>query len=200
MAVRGNWTRVAVDGDRCLVYGPRLGRLYLLALEESSKSSLQAVLGLRRFAFCEDLPDPVTRIVCDLSSLKAAAPVKIGFGLPIAYRLLHLSRNILPFAVTAKLVRALVRWRGRRLNLTLWEIGRLICGVESAVGIADCYPRALMTCYLCLRSNRDCELVIGTLAPTRKMHAWCSSDGQLAYEALPEHYMYRPLMIMPLKR
>jgi hypothetical protein len=157
------------------------------------------MLGLRSFTFCGNLPDPVTRIVCDLSSLKMAAPIKVGFGLASGYRLLHWSRNILPFAATAKVVGALARWRGRRSNLTLWEIGRLIRGVESAAGFADCYPRALMTCYLCLQSNRDCELVIGTLAPTRKMHAWCSSDGQLAYEAQPEHYMYRPLMIMPLR-
>ena len=77
-------------------------------------------------------------------------------------------------------------------------IGRLVHGVESAIGLADCYPRALLTAWLSLSHGLRCELVVGTLAPTRKMHAWCSIHGQLPYEALPEHYLYQPLLIMSL--
>lgn len=76
----------------------------------------------------------------------------------------------------------------------------MVHGIEQSLGYSDCYPRALMTLYLCLSSRRDCDLTIGLLAPTRKMHAWCSSEGQLPYEALPEHYMYQPLMVMNFSR
>jgi hypothetical protein len=76
---------------------------------------------------------------------------------------------------------------------TLSDIGRLVFEVERSAGIEDCYPRALLTLYLCLQAGHPCELLVGCLAPTRKMHAWCSSAGTLPYEALPEHYMYQPL-------
>jgi hypothetical protein len=41
--------------------------------------------------------------------------------------------------------------------------------------------------------GRGCVLAVGALAPTRKMHAWCSVDGVLPCEPLPEHYLYQVL-------
>jgi hypothetical protein len=88
--------------------------------------------------------------------------------------------------------------RSRTLPRTVSEIGRLVHAVEQAVGLTDCYPRALLTCYLCLTSGLRCELTVGTLAPTRKLHAWCSTGGALPYEPSPEHYLYRPLLVVAL--
>ena len=198
MTVGGSWTRVFVDGERCLVYGPSIGRLYLLAAHEARERHLQRLLGLRPFALRDDLADPVTRIVHDLSNLKAMPLVAASMSLRIAYRLVHRSRQLVPFAVMVAIVGRAAKRRLSGPQPTVSDIGRLVHGIEHAVGLTDCYPRALMTCYLCLKSGRSCELVVGALAPTRMMHAWCSTNGELPYEALPEHYMYRPLLVMTL--
>jgi hypothetical protein len=194
VTIRGSWTRVFVDRERCLVYGPSLGRLYLLDARQALDRHLQRLLGLRSLTLRDDLPDPALRIVHDLSNLKVEPLVAPPALLRIAYRALHLSRHLVPFRMMAAIVRRAARPRQPGPQLTVSDLGRQVHGIERAVGLADCYPRALITTYLCLKSGRSCELVVGTLAPTRKMHAWCSIDGQLPYEASPEHYMYRPLV------
>jgi hypothetical protein len=198
VAIRGSWARVFVDPERCLVYGPALGRLYLLSASHALEGPMQRVLGLHGFALDDELPDPAERIVHDRSSLNAVEPVAAPRSLRSLYRLLHYSRHLVPFRLAAAGVEFLARRSPARPAGEVADIGRQVHAVERATGIADCYPRALLTCYLCLRNGRGCELAIGTLAPTRKMHAWCSTAGQLPYEAMPEHYLYRPLLVLPL--
>jgi hypothetical protein len=198
VTARGSWTRVFVDSERCLVYGPSLGRLYLLDARHALDRNLQRLLGLRSLTLRDDLPDPASRIAHDLSNLKVRPFVVPPDSLRIAYRLLHISRHLLPLRMMAAMVRGAAKRAELRPAATVSDIGRLVHGIERAVGLADCYPRALITTYLCLKSGHSCELVVGTLAPTRKMHAWCSIDGQIPYEASPEHYMYQPLMVVSL--
>jgi hypothetical protein len=147
------------------------------------------------------------RFVCEFNSnsgdagrlnLRAMTLIAAPFSLRIAYRILLYSRHFVPFGMMVAIVRRTARARSAPPQPTVSDIGRLVHGIERAVGRADCYPRALMTCYLCLKNGRGCQVVVGTLAPTRKMHAWCSTDGELPYEASPEHYMYRPLLVMTL--
>ncbi|MGE0807063.1 MAG: lasso peptide biosynthesis B2 protein [Burkholderiaceae bacterium] len=233
-----------VDGCRSglhLIYGPRLGRLYLLPGERACDRTLQRMLGLRDEHRRDALIDPVERIVCDQAGLSPYASARVGAGLRVSYRFLHRSRRYLPFRAAAALVqRAARRARGdddgrghgyghghghgygygygydpaapgpadgidtlaaadaseaadASAAAELSRIGRRVRDLEQGLGLADCYPRALVTAYLCLLAGRDCTLTIGVLAPTRKMHAWCSTQALLPYEPLPEHYLYRPL-------
>jgi len=198
VTIGGSWTRVFVDDERCLVYGPRLGRLYLLPARQALERPLQRLLGLRAIDMRDDLSDPAERIVHDLSSLKTTPAIGAPRALRTLYRLLRRSRSVAPFRLMLSMVARAARYAPSPRPLTVSEIGRLVYAVERATGLADCYPRALLTCYLCLRSGLDCQVAVGTLAPTRKMHAWCSAAGQLPYEASPEHFMYRPLLVLTL--
>ena len=198
MTICGRWTRVFVDGGRCFVYGTTLGRLYLLNANEATEPHFQRLLGLRSLTLCDDLADPAERIVHNLSNLKAAGVVEAPVSLRIAYHLLNQSRHVVPLRGMARLIRRLAKWSTARKPLTVSEIGHLVHAIEQANKLADCYPRALITSYLCLKNRLGCDLAVGTLAPTRKMHAWCSTEGQLPYEASPEHYMYQPLMVLTL--
>ena len=122
-------------------------------------------------------------------------------ALRLGYMAIHASRHVVPLRVLANLVRKaafIARARGHHAARSPSEIGRLVHGIERAIEFSDCYPRALITAYLCLASGRECVLTAGTLAPTRKMHAWCSMDGLLPYEPLPEHYLYQPVWLMAL--
>jgi len=90
-------------------------------------------------------------------------------------------------------------WAGRVASaiapdtLGLDRIGRLAALAERHAGVSDCYPRSLLLGALCGRAGVGCDITIGILAPTRKLHAWCSSDGMLVYEPTPRHWWYRPL-------
>lgn len=72
--------------------------------------------------------------------------------------------------------------------------------VERSVGISDCYPRALLTTYLCLIAGLPCTITVGILAPTTNMHAWCTSAGAIPYEPEPEHWFYQPLVVFEIRR
>jgi hypothetical protein len=192
----GYWARAQVDGEQCLVYGPRLGRLYLLSMADALAQPVQRVLGLHGFMLLDRLVDPADRILHDRSSLSRLEPWPASRRLRLFYRCLHHSRRFVPFAAMARLVAAVGRRGAGRETVSLTEIARTVYAVEQGSGLADCYPRALLTCYLCLRTGRACQLAIGTLAPTRKMHAWCATEGQLPYEAMPEHYMYQPVLTL----
>ena len=41
------------------------------------------------------------------------------------------------------------------------EVGRLVMTVERAVGVSDCYPRALLTAYLCMTARLPCQVSVG---------------------------------------
>jgi hypothetical protein len=192
----GYWARAFVDEDRCLVYGPRLGRLYLLSTAESLAAPMQRVLGLHGLTLDDGLADPVDRVLHDRSSLRPYESRPAARRLRLFYRFLHHSRRVAPFARVARLVAALGRRRAGRDLIDLTEIARTIHAVEQDTGLSDCYPRALLTLYLSVGSGRTCQLSIGSLAPTRMMHAWCSTEGQLPYEPTAEHYLYRPVLTL----
>lgn len=194
--IAGYWARAYVDEARCLVYGPRLGRLYLLSTTETLAEPMQRVLGLHGLTLDDGLADPVDRVLHDRSSLGRFEPRAATRGLRLFYRLLHYSRRVAPFAFVARLVAALGRRGAGRHSIDVNDIARMVHAVEQATGLSDCYPRALLTLHLCVRSGRTCQLSIGSLAPTRMMHAWCSTQGQLPYEPMPEHYMYRPVLML----
>lgn len=194
--IAGYWARAYVDEARCLVYGPRLGRLYLLSTAETLAEPMQRVLGLGGLVLDDGLADPADRVLHDRSSLCRFEPRPAPRQLRLFYRLLHHSRRVLPFAVMARLVAMLGRRGAGRDSIDLTDIARTIHDVEQDTGLSDCYPRALLTLYLCVQSGRTCQLAIGSLAPTRMMHAWCSTEGQLPYEPMPEHYMYRPVLTL----
>jgi hypothetical protein len=190
------WSRVFVGDGRCLVYGPAWGRLYLLPAAQSLDPVTQTIFGLRSFALDDGAGDPAAAIVHDRSSagrttLHPAATRRVT----LLYRVLHRLRSVVPVWLAAVVVVWVAR-RSSRCSRSVSEIGRIVHAVESLVGVAECYPRALLTCFLSVTSGHACELTVGVLAPTRKMHAWCTTGGQLPYEALPEHYLYRPLMIL----
>src|SRR5690554_6003594 len=188
----GTWCRVPIDETRALIYGPNLGRLYIVTAAQSQDRHLQRILGLRPYALDEAIADPAESIVHDRGSLKTTALPVAPVSLRIAYRLLHCSRRIVPLRAIVSLVckAAAIARRGRASSAAPQfsipsQIGRLLYSIERDVGIADCYPRALMTAFLALQRGQRCAVSIGALAPTRKMHAWCSIDGKLPYEALP---------------
>ncbi len=212
-------SQALIDGPRSglhLIYGPRLGRLYLLPGERARDRALQRMLGLRAACQRDALADPVERIVCDEAALSEYPLADSSGALRLAYRALHRSRRYLPFRAASALVQQAARRARPRgapaldaidashgagtANASdasdtadLCRIGRRVRDLEHQLGLADCYPRALVTAYLCLLAGRRCTLTIGVLAPTRKMHAWCSVQASLPYEPLPEHYLYRPL-------
>ncbi len=194
MATREHWTRVLVDTEQCFIYGPRFGRLYLLSNQQANDSVLLRVIGLRANSLLDSLPDSVAQITYNLSDLKAQRMIAAPTALCITYRLLNYSRHFIPFRLMTIIVSKIASLRKPDASSTISSIGNLLHDIEHRVGIADCYPRALMAAYLCLRADLKCELFIGVLSPTRMMHAWCSTNGQLPYEALPEHYMYQPLI------
>ena len=62
------------------------------------------------------------------------------------------------------------------------EIGEAVMAIERSIGLSDCYPRAVLTAYLCLRAKLGCRVTVGILVPCCNMHAWCSTEGVIPYE------------------
>lgn len=180
--------------------------MYVLPGEQLSDQRLLAILGLGGLGRRPELADPAARIVHDRVSLRDDVPPRPPFSLRLGYRIARRARGVVPLALAVAVIQWLARRHltGRHLTgrnsrpdlASVAEIGRMVHGVELAVGIEECYPRALLTCYLCLRGGRACDLTVGALSPTQMMHIWCATDGLLPYEALPEHFMYQPLVTL----
>jgi hypothetical protein len=199
--VKEAWAHVAADERRTLIYGPRIGRLYLVLANEADDRRFQRVIGLTGARRLAALEDPADRIVHDLTTVENGAAALPTSGLCSAYLLMLASRSVVPLRFAARLVRdaaRLTRARGTWAGAKPSDIGRVVHMVERHVGKSDCYPRALLTVFLSLSAARPCTLAVGVLAPTRKMHAWCAIDGDLPYEPLPEHYLYQPLWTIAL--
>jgi hypothetical protein len=195
------WAAVSTGDDRYLIYGPRVGRLYLLSSDDSSSATLLGIIGLSGATKLTDVVDPVDLVLHSLSDLKKRNLPEVAFSLRCGYRLARISYHFIPFRTAAKmagrmapLFRSLLPHR----DLTPTKIGLIVHAIEEAVGSGSCYPRALLTAYLSLSSGRRCVLVVGSLVPTRKMHVWCSIDSALPYEPMPEHYMYKPVWMLAL--
>ena len=78
------------------------------------------------------------------------------------------------------------------------SIGERLCAIELAARLSDCYPRALASVWLAARARLPCQLTLGVLSPTRKMHVWCTVDAVVPYEPKGEHYLYTPLFTLML--
>jgi hypothetical protein len=215
-----SWAGVPVDAGLMLVYGPRWARLYLLPPAEALAPPFLRVIGLHGAAHDRELADPVDRIHSDRTHFTGTPAAPVPAWTIALYQAFDGSRHVVPLRVAARATPRLARLlqRMRRTaddaghgpdttesgldptgaGLDLDAIARTLHAVESRVRTPNCYPRALLTALLCLASGRACTLIVGVLAPTRKMHAWCCVDGVLPYEHLPEHYMYRPLWTLPL--
>jgi len=204
VAIDVRWTRVLVDDRRDLLYGPRTGRLYLLERREAEDLRLRKVLGLARCTFEDVLEDPAGAAAHDAASFRGTSLPRAPAALRAAYRLFDRTRSVLPFRLAVPGVAAAAR-RASREPLRESEvdpvgaIAAAIHALERDVGYTDCYPRALLTAFLALSAGAACRLALGVLAPTRKMHAWCTMDGVVPYEPMPEHYLYRPLLVMSLE-
>lgn len=81
-----------------------------------------------------------------------------------------------------RLAKWLARLRLNRGRQSVTETGRAVIAVERSVSVSDCYPRALLTAYLCVNARLPCTITIGILTPSRNMHAWCSTEGVIPHE------------------
>ncbi len=195
-----SWLHVAIDDRRCLIYGPRFGKLYLAPVERLGDRVFRQMIGLshrRDEALC----DPAERLGWSLASLGDDMSVQSAWRMRLAYRIFHHSRHVLPFRLCAKAISFVAGRSAKRApggQSQTEAIARAVAATERAVGISDCYPRALMTAWLALAAGQSCILAIGVLAPTRKMHAWCTIAGILPFEPIAEHYLYQPAWTIAL--
>ena len=114
-----------------------------------------------------------------------------------AYQFLHRSRGFIPLARMARVLGGdLGRPAGGATGPQ--SIGEKLCAIERAASLSDCYPRALASAWLAARARLPCQLTLGVLSPTRKMHLWCTVNGVLPYEPKGEHYLYTPLFALTL--
>jgi hypothetical protein len=189
---RGAWTPVPAGDGRSFVYSPRFGRTYLLSADLVTSSMLPPLVGLRASSRRISLPDPT-------ESIELVGTIEndlaIGWFLPRLYSFLHAHRTVVATGRAIRLIRCLARMRRIR---PIWgppKIGRTVMAVEQAVGYSDCYPRALLTAYLCQVAKLPCQVTVGILAPTANLHAWCSTQGVIPYEPINHHWWYSPLVV-----
>ena len=205
------WTRLPLGDGRCFVYSPRFGRTYLLPVELATSSVLPLLLGLRAANHRETLSDHAVCVDFVGALEKPLIPLRgkssgtkraenVGWFLPLLYLFFHRYRTIASISRALFLVRCLARFGSGRRQWSAIEIGRAVMAVEDKVGISDCYPRALLTAYLCLSARLGCRVAVGILAPTANMHAWCSTGGIIPYEPASVHWWYSPLAMFDVLR
>ncbi|MCC5869296.1 MAG: lasso peptide biosynthesis protein [Gammaproteobacteria bacterium] len=194
------WSSIHVSEDLNLLYGPRLGRFYLLPYARALDPGFVRIAGLHQARFCDALPDPAEQIGRTLEGSPTAPMAAAALIHVLAYRLLHVSRHVMPLRLMATLLRRISRLRRGSLPqyATHAALAEALYTLEFSMGSGDCYPRALMTAYFALKSGQACTITVGALTPTRKMHVWCVVDGVLPFEPLPEHYLYQPLWTLRL--
>lgn len=208
---RIRWVRLPLGDGRCFVYSPRFGRTYLLSVELATSSVLPFLLGLRAANHRKTLSDPAVSLdlVGAFEKPLIGLPDKplgterggnVGWFLPLLYVFLHRYRTIASIGRAVFLLRCLARLQPGRRQWGATDVGRAVMAVEHKVGISDCYPRALLTAYLCLSARLGCRVAVGILAPTANMHAWCSTSGIIPYEPVRHHWWYSPLAIFDVLR
>jgi hypothetical protein len=186
------WTRLPVDGERCFIYSPRFGRTYLLPLDVAAHRSVPPLLGLKAAEYRKSLVDPAERIALVVSAGKT---VRVGWLTKSLYVLFHRHRALFSIDRAMRLSRWLARFGPKHHYWGPADVGNVVMAVERSLGISDCYPRALVTSYLCMTAHLSCEVTVGILSPTAKMHAWCSTHGAIPYEPHPQHWFYSPLIV-----
>ncbi len=205
------WVRLPSGDGRYFVYSPRFGRTYLLAAELATSRVLPFLLGLRAANHRETLSDPAVSVHLvgafekPLSAVPDGPPRterggNVGWFLPLLYVFFHRYRTIASISRAVFLARCLARLHPGRRQWGTTEVGRAVMAVEHKVGISDCYPRALLTAYLCLSARLGCRVAVGILAPTANMHAWCSTGGIIPYEPVRDHWWFSPLTIFDVLR
>jgi hypothetical protein len=152
------------------------------------------LLGLPARNRVSELPDPAS--TAHRTSEGFRAP-KASVILVLVYRLVHRYRSLASVSRVLRLAR-LIAWLQPRRAWSIADIGGIVFSVEQAAGLSDCYPRSLITAYLCMRSRRDCSLAIGILAPTPNLHAWCATEQVVPFEPDPPHWWYRPLTVIDI--
>lgn len=192
-----SWTRLPFGDGRWLIFSPRSSRTYLLAPAIVENAALPALLGLKTTTFRSRLDDPAQRVErVDGTESRVA----VGRLLCLLYIFFHRHRKIASMSRAICLTYWLARmWHNRKP----WEpidVGRKMMAVEQSVGISDCYPRALLTAYLCMKAGLSCNVTVGILAPSSKMHAWCSTGGVIPYEPHPQHWYYSPLVVFDISQ
>jgi hypothetical protein len=198
------WTSLAAGDGRAFLFSPRFNRTYLLAEDLANSAVCASLLGLNLKNRLESLVDPAARVELvgafekPSVSLPGEVLPNVGKMLPRLYCFLHGNRSIASIARAIFIAKMLARRDRGDARRTVREIGETVRAVEVEVGISDCYPRALLTAYLCLASGRSCELTVGILAPTRNIHAWCSTRGVIPFEPVFHHWWYRPLVLFEL--
>jgi len=192
MSTRTEWTCLFVDGARCFVYSPLLGRTYFLPLDLAASRALPPLLGLRASGHRDSLVDPAEQITLVGN---AETTVEVGWLLRWLYVIFHRHRTLLSINRAMRLSHCLTRFAPKHPGWVPEDVGDVVMAVERSVGISDCYPRALVTAYLCMTARLSCEVTVGILSPTAKMHAWCSTDGAIPYEPRAEHWFYSPLIV-----
>ena len=175
------------------MYSPRFGRTYLLAPDLTTGAVLPVLLGLRSDAYRERLLDPAASV--RLVDGTGASDAPTAGLLQLLYVFFHRHRTVASIRRALRLASLIARLKPSRRKMDASEVGRLVMSLERAVGVSDCYPRALMTAYLCMTARLPCQVSVGILAPTRKMHAWCSTEGSIPYEPKPVHWWYSPLVV-----
>jgi hypothetical protein len=195
---------VLTDDDRRFVYSPRFAAAYLLNEGQIANGLLLSLLGLNVSSRASSVSDPAARVElggvhekgiasADIEQWARLEPEALSQHLRRWYRLFHKHRRLFT-------PRDAHRWVGSPSasgwwpGLTLDRIAKLVAITERSAGFSDCYPRALITGALCAIGGLPSSITIGMLAPTRKLHAWCTSEGALVYEPTPRHWWYRPLI------
>jgi hypothetical protein len=164
------------DGVRSCVYSPLFGRTYLLPFDLAASHALPPLLGLKAVEYRESLADPAERITLVGS---AETIVRVGWLTRSLYVLFHRHRTLLSINRAMSLSRWLARFGPKHPYWGAADVGNVAMAAERSLGITDCYPRALVTAYLCMTAGLCCEVTVGILLPTAKMHAWCSTDGAI---------------------
>ncbi len=192
MRGRGLWTWLPIDGVRGLVYSPRSGRTYLIPLGLATSRAAPPILGLHAVGYRSALVDPADRI-----ALVAGTDANVGAGWLVRslYVQFHRHRTLFAIDRAMRLSRWLARIGPKYPHCKPSDIGHAVMAVETSLGISDCYPRALVTAYFCMAARLECDVTVGILSPTTKMHAWCSTDGVIPYEPRPSHWYYSPLAV-----
>lgn len=198
------WTPVSAGDGRFFVYSTRFGSTHLVTTEVASSAIFRHALGLSQTARRDSLTDPATAVRLSGAFEKPlqlpsgacnAQPRKLGRLLPRLYLLFHRHRVIFSIPRAIKLCKLLLWLRGHSDAQSVAGIGELVKTIEDRVGISDCYPRALLTAYLCLAAQQRSHIVVGILAPTTRLHAWCCVRGIIPYEPVDHNWWYKPLVI-----
>lgn len=194
---------VLTDGEHRLLYSPRFGTTYRLTATEADNGLIRAILGLHASEQVEQILDPVDRVLIGGAFEKEIPADTLALWcsrerpedlrtLRRWYRRVH--RHRWCFRPSgARLVARQISRSFKETDLTLERIATLIAATEHGLGVSDCYPRSILGGALCLVAGLPCRVTIGILAPTRKLHAWCSSQGALVYEPTPRHWWFQPL-------